>query len=62
MQDIHTEFSCGKSLEHLKQRMMNRREINFEDGRWLKLAQDRVQWRVSILVVLKHRTHYRRGD
>jgi hypothetical protein len=27
-------------------------DTNFEDGRWMELAQDRVQWKVSNLRVL----------
>jgi hypothetical protein len=27
-------------------------EIGCEDGRWMELAQDRVQWRTLVLVVL----------
>jgi hypothetical protein len=32
---------------------MDLREIGFEDGRWMELAQDRVQWRALILAVLE---------
>jgi hypothetical protein len=31
------------------------REIGSEDGRWMKLAQDRVQWRALVLAVLNLR-------
>jgi len=31
---------------------MDIREMGSEDGTWMKLAQDRVQWRVLVLVVL----------
>jgi hypothetical protein len=27
-------------------------EIGYEDGRWMELAQDRVQWRALVLAVL----------
>jgi hypothetical protein len=26
--------------------------MNFDDGRWMELAQDRVQWRALVLAVL----------
>jgi hypothetical protein len=32
---------------------MDLREIGCEDGRWMELAQDRVQWRALVLAVLK---------
>jgi hypothetical protein len=28
------------------------REIGYDDGRWMKLAQDHVQWQALVLVVL----------
>jgi len=31
---------------------MDVREIGCEDGRWMELAQDRVQWRALVLAVL----------
>jgi hypothetical protein len=31
---------------------MDLREIGCEDGRWMELAQDRVQWRALVLAVL----------
>lgn len=31
------------------------RIIGFEDGKWIELAQDRMQWRALILVVLNFR-------
>ena len=31
---------------------MDLREIGCEDGRWIELAQDRVQWQALVLVVL----------
>jgi hypothetical protein len=31
------------------------REIGCEDGRWMELAQDRVQWRAFVLAVLNLR-------
>jgi hypothetical protein len=31
---------------------MDLREIGCEDGRWIELAQDRVQWRALVLAVL----------
>jgi hypothetical protein len=34
---------------------MDLREIGCEDGRWMELAQDRVQWRALVLAVLKLR-------
>jgi hypothetical protein len=30
-------------------------EIVYEDGRWVELAQDRVQWRAFVLAVLNLR-------
>jgi hypothetical protein len=30
-------------------------EIDCENERWIKMAQDRVQWRVSVLAMLKLR-------
>jgi hypothetical protein len=30
---------------------MNLREIRCEDGRWMELAQDRVQWQALVLAV-----------
>jgi hypothetical protein len=32
---------------------MDLREIGCEDGRWMDLAQDRVQWQALVLAVLK---------
>jgi hypothetical protein len=32
---------------------MDLREIGCEDGRWMELAQDRVQWQALVLAVLK---------
>jgi hypothetical protein len=34
---------------------MDLREMGCEDGRWMELAQDRVQWRALLLVVLNLR-------
>jgi hypothetical protein len=34
---------------------MDLREIGCADGRWMELAQDRVQWRALILAVLNIR-------
>jgi hypothetical protein len=34
---------------------MDLREIGYEDGRWMELAQDRVQWRALVLAVLNLR-------
>jgi hypothetical protein len=34
---------------------MDVREIGCEDGRWMELAQDRVQWRALVLAVLNLR-------
>jgi hypothetical protein len=34
---------------------MDLREICCEDGRWMKLAQDRVQWQALVLAVLNLR-------
>jgi hypothetical protein len=34
---------------------MGLREISYEDGRWMELAQDRVQWRALVLAVLNLR-------
>jgi hypothetical protein len=34
---------------------MDLREIGCEDGRWMELAQDRVQWRTAVLAVLNLR-------
>jgi hypothetical protein len=34
---------------------MDLREISCEDGRWMELAQDRVQWRALVLEVLRLR-------
>jgi hypothetical protein len=34
---------------------MDLREIGCEDGRWMELAQDRVQWRDLVLAVLNLR-------
>jgi hypothetical protein len=34
---------------------MDLREIDRVDGRWMKLAQDRVQWRALVLAVLNLR-------
>ena len=31
---------------------MDLREIDCEDGRWIELAQDRVQWQALVLAVL----------
>jgi hypothetical protein len=40
--------------------MMDLREIDCEDWRWMKLAQDCVQWRAFVLAVLKFRFCYYR--
>jgi hypothetical protein len=32
--------------------LLSLREINYEDGRCMGLAQDRVQWRAFVLAVL----------
>jgi hypothetical protein len=34
---------------------MDLRETGCEDGRWMELAQDRVQWRALVLAVLNLR-------
>jgi hypothetical protein len=34
---------------------MDLREMGCEDGRWMELAQDRVQWRAFVLAVLNLR-------
>jgi len=34
---------------------MDLREIGCEDGRWVDLAQDRVQWRTLVLAMLNRR-------
>jgi hypothetical protein len=34
---------------------MDLREIGCENGRWMELAQDRVQWRALIVAVLNLR-------
>jgi hypothetical protein len=34
---------------------MDLREIGCEDGRWMELAQDRVQWRTVVLAVFNLR-------
>jgi hypothetical protein len=34
---------------------MDLREMGYEDGRWMELAQNRVQWRALILAVLNLR-------
>jgi hypothetical protein len=34
---------------------MDLREIYCEDGRWMELAQDRVQWQALVLAVLNLR-------
>jgi hypothetical protein len=41
----------GKNKEDLM-------EIGCEDGRWMELGQDRVQWRTLVLAVLKFRFYY----
>jgi len=36
---------------------LNLREIDCEDGKWMELAQDRVQWQALVLAVLNiHQT------
>jgi hypothetical protein len=42
------------NVEHLGSATtkMDVREIHYEDGRWMELAQDHVQWQVLVLVVL----------
>jgi len=35
---------------------MDSREINCGDGRWIKLAQGRIQWLAVIFTVLKFKT------
>ena len=37
---------------------MDLREIGCEDGRWMELAQDRVQWRALVLTVMECRIVY----
>jgi hypothetical protein len=34
---------------------MHLKEIGSEDGRWIELAQDRVQWQALVLAVLNFR-------
>jgi hypothetical protein len=34
---------------------MNPREIGYEDGKWMELAQNRVQWRALVLALLNLR-------
>jgi hypothetical protein len=61
-QEIRTEFSWEYLLEnaHMKDRERDRRikikmglrERGFEDRRWKELAQNRVQWRASVLAML----------
>jgi hypothetical protein len=41
-----TEMETGNKVE------MNFKEINFEDVRWMELAQDCIQWWVLVLAVL----------
>jgi hypothetical protein len=36
-------------------RIMDLRETGCEDGRWMELAQDRVQWQALVLAVLNLR-------
>jgi uncharacterized protein with HEPN domain len=42
----------SKLVDNIK---MDLREIGCEDGRWMELAQDRVQWRAFVLAVLNLR-------
>jgi hypothetical protein len=43
------KFSLGRPREYnIKVDLM---ETNYEDGRWMKLAQDHVQWRALELAV-----------
>jgi hypothetical protein len=59
-QKMHKEFCALKSCQ-LEERekdwgvTMNVRETGCEDGRWIELAQDRVQWRALVLMVLNFR-------
>jgi len=51
-----TRRNIAKALICCKQRKliskMDLREIGCEDGRWMELAQDRVQWQALLLAVL----------
>jgi len=67
-QRIHTKFRWRNLFEplHLEDReggggsaatvsvskMVLRNMLGCEDGRWMELAQDRVQWRAFVLAVL----------
>jgi hypothetical protein len=54
---------CGSPLLNLRVLLpesqliskMDLREMGCEDGRWMELAQDRVQWRALMLAVLNLR-------
>jgi hypothetical protein len=46
---------AGSATRELVNSKMERREIGCEDGRWMELAQDRVQWRSLVLAVLNIR-------
>ena len=37
-------------------RQMHGREVCYEDGRWIELAKDRVQWQPVVLAVLSRQT------
>jgi hypothetical protein len=43
---------AGFGISSVSVSNMDLREIVCEDGRWLGLVQDRVQWQVLVLVVL----------
>jgi hypothetical protein len=55
--EIHTEACWKRPLRRLRRRWkdnikMDLNEIGFEDGRWMKLAQDHVQWQALVLIAL----------
>jgi hypothetical protein len=45
-------ITCRGNTKTMADSKMGLREIGCEDGRWIELAQDRVQWWAFVLAVL----------
>jgi hypothetical protein len=42
----------GRSKKKSEDNEIDQRDIGYENGRWMELAQDRVQWRALVLALL----------
>jgi hypothetical protein len=45
--------TSGSATRELVNSKMGLRELDYEDGRWMELAQDRVQWRALMLATIE---------